>query len=138
MKKTTVSMFLMMFLATATLVTAASMSPIVSNVTSSGVIATPGLKTSVNNIDWGTLFVGSTVSQQVTITNNGTVPLTLSMTVDTWNPIQASSYITISWDQTGVTLQPGDSVTATFTITIAANVTGFTTFSNIIHITGIE
>ena len=68
MKKTTVTMFLMMFLATATLVTAASISPIVSNVTSSGVIATPGLKTSVNNIVWGTLYVGSSVSQQMTIT----------------------------------------------------------------------
>lgn len=131
-------MFLMMFLATATLVTAASISPIVSNVTSSGVIATPGLTTSANNIEWGTLYVGSPVSQQMTITNNGTVPLTISMTVDTWNPIQASSYITISWNQTGTTIQPGLSVTATFTITVLENETGLTTFSNIIHITGIE
>ena len=70
------------------------------------------------------------------VKNTGTVSVTLNMTVSGWSPASASSYITLTWNQEQTMLAVGQVVTAVLTLTVSSSITGVTTFSNDITITG--
>jgi hypothetical protein len=115
------------------------------NVSSSGTIATtPNLAvysdsactTSMTSISWGSISAGGTATQTVYVKNTGTGTMTLSLGASNWSPSGASSYITTSWNKDGTQLSAGQSVAATITLTVSSNITGITTFSNTIVITG--
>jgi len=116
------------------------------NVTSSGTItASPnigvyfdsGCTTNMTTLNWGSITAGASVNQIAYVKNIGTGTLTLSpLTVTNWNPSGAATYITISWNQTGTQLTAGQSTTAMLTLTVSSSVTGITTFSNTIVVTG--
>src|SRR3989337_1758929 len=82
------------------------------------------------NIDWGMLDAGSSVTRSVYVKNTGNVAVTLSLAVSSWSPSSAGSYLAVAWDRQGAVLSAGQVVQATFTLTVSANVTGFTDFSN--------
>lgn len=109
---------------------------------SSGRIIAIGLKVTtvdsnqdLTNIDWGDLTAGATATYQICVINNGTVPITLSMSAGDFIPLIAQQYINITWNYTsGTILQPGTSQTVTITINVNQYVTGVNTFTNTIYI----
>ncbi len=92
----------------------------------------------VTNIDWGILDPGSSVTRTVYVKNIGNVAETLSMTVSSWSPSIAGSYLAVAWDRQGAILSAGQVVQATFTLTVSANVTGVTDFSNVLVVSGMH
>jgi hypothetical protein len=92
----------------------------------------------VTSISWGNIAAGSGTTQTVYVKNTGTGSITLSMSVSSWNPTVASTYITISWNQDGTQLTVGQSVTAALTLSVSASATGFTSFSNTLTISGTQ
>jgi uncharacterized repeat protein (TIGR01451 family) len=115
------------------------------NVSSSGTITTsPNIgvysdsacTTNMTSINWGSVAAGGTATQTVYVKNTGTVSMTLSLAVSNWIPSGASTYITISWNQQGTQLSAGQSVAATITLTVSSSITGITSFSNTIAISG--
>jgi hypothetical protein len=78
---------------------------------------------------------GATATRQISVINNGTIPITLSMSSGDWVPLIAQQYLTITWNYaSGTVLQPGTSQTVTITINVNQYVTGVNTFTNTIYI----
>jgi len=86
----------------------------------------------VENIDWGFAEPGDTVSKTI----SGNAPLTLGLSYSDWIPAEAGDFITLSWDQEGTTINPGDIQQAALTLTISDDITGVTDFSFNIVIEG--
>jgi len=84
----------------------------------------------------GSLQAGGSTTQTIYVKNTGTGTLTLELSPTNWTPVQASTYITISWDKQGTQLSAGQSTQATVTITVSSSITGITNFSNTISISG--
>jgi hypothetical protein len=117
---------------------------IASSGTVTSISATPGLGVYSNSagttvasaIDWGTISPGGSVTRTVYVKNTGTTTFTLGMSTSNWSPSAANGPITISWDQAGTTLAPGQIATATLTLRVSSTISGVTTFSNSIIISG--
>jgi hypothetical protein len=92
----------------------------------------------VTALDVGNVNPGSTVSRTIYIKNTGNIPLTLTMAASGWSPTGANTYLTLSWNREDDVLDASDSVSATFTLTVASDTGSLTTFSCSITITGTE
>jgi hypothetical protein len=92
----------------------------------------------VSLIEWQSLDPGGTKNFTVYIRNTGSVVVVLSMTKSNWNPASASSYISLSWNREGYMLSPAASVQAVLTLSVSSTVSGVTSFSFDIIITGTE
>lgn len=88
------------------------------------------------SINWGTLSPGATVTKTVYIKNTGNAQITLSMTTNNWSPTNANGPITIFWDKEGSTLAAGQSTVAVITLRVSSSISGITSFSCNIVITG--
>ena len=86
----------------------------------------------------GSVAPGSSVTQTIYIKNSGTVPVTLTMAVSGWNPSNAGSYLTLSWNRQNYVLSSGGVVDVTLTLTAGANVGSLTSFSCNVTITGTQ
>ncbi len=80
-------------------------------------------------VSLGIVDPGTTVTQIIYINNNGTVPVTLSMSTSKWNPMDASSYLNLSWNRENYVLAAGQTIQATLTLTAALNTGSLKTFS---------
>jgi len=103
-----------------------------------GVYSDSACKTALTAISWGTVNPGDVKNYTVYVKNEGTVSVTLSMTVSNWNPPSASSYITLTWNQEKSTLTAGQVVPAVLTLSVSSSVSGVTSFSFDITITGTQ
>jgi hypothetical protein len=90
------------------------------------------------SISWGSLYPGNSTTRTVYVKNIGTVPITLSMTPVNWDPTDASTYLTLTWNQQGTVLGVGDSVTATLTLTADADTGDLQDFDVNIVVSGAE
>jgi len=90
----------------------------------------------VVSINWGTLEPGSIETVDVYIRNEGNSASTLSMYTENWTPTEASTYMTLDWDYSGQSLNPGEVVAVTFTLTVSSSIQGITSFSFDIVIVG--
>ncbi|MEM3480033.1 MAG: hypothetical protein QW702_00470 [Candidatus Bathyarchaeia archaeon] len=71
--------------------------------------------------------------------NTGNVPITLSLSTENWNPSNAGSYMTLTWDYTSETkIQSNSALKVTLTLTVSSSIQGITNFSFNIVITGTE
>ncbi|MEM1590279.1 MAG: hypothetical protein QW175_07665, partial [Candidatus Bathyarchaeia archaeon] len=91
----------------------------------------------VTYIDWGDLTPNSETDYHAFVVNNGSVPVTLTLTTENWNPLEASNYISLTWDYLGDKINPGQAHPIIFTITVSGN-PSFTSFSFVIVITATE
>ena len=103
-----------------------------------GVYWDSGCSQEVSLIEWGSLDPGETSSVTVYVRNEGNVAVVLNMTTENWAPTLASSYITLDWDREGHVLSPGESVQTVLTLSVSSSITGITSFSFDIVITGTE
>jgi hypothetical protein len=83
----------------------------------------------LTSIDWGNVYVGSSVSRIIYVKNTGTTPITLSMTTSAWNPSNANGQLTLNWDKEGISLIPGESAAATLTLSVSPTVHDVASFT---------
>ena len=103
-----------------------------------GVYSNSACTNPITSIDWGTIQPGANTSQTIYIENTGDTQMAPSITIDGWTPSNAGSYITITWPTLPAEIQPGASnaVAVKLTLTVSSSITGISSFSNSITITG--
>jgi hypothetical protein len=102
-----------------------------------GVYSNAGCTTPLTTINWGTITPGAIINQTIYIKNTGSgLSLALSMGTTSWTPASADGPITLTWNQGGTRLNPGQSVAATLTLTVSSSIADVTNFSVQINITG--
>lgn len=87
-------------------------------------------------IDWDLVEPGATENVTVYIRNEGSAPITLSLETENWNPSNASSYISLSWDYAGQTIDVDAVLEVTLSLSVSDTIDGITSFSFDIVITG--
>jgi hypothetical protein len=92
----------------------------------------------VSNIAWGTLSPGANATQTVYVKNEGSASVTLNMTTTSWNPSNASSYMTLTWNRENYVLTASSIVSAVLTLNVSSSITGITTFNFNTTITGTQ
>ena len=88
-----------------------------------------GLTNKVTTINWGLLAPGSQKTYTTYVSNEGILPLTLSMSTSNWSPPSASNYLTLTWNCEGQTVNAGEAVQVTFTLTVSEGITGIENFN---------
>ena len=83
----------------------------------------------VNALDWGYLAPGSSKSFTVYISNQGALPLTLSISTSNWTPSTASNYMTFTWSYNGQKIEAGTTVPVTLTLAVSGNISGISNFN---------
>ena len=83
----------------------------------------------VSWLDWGTVGPGSIKNISIYLRNEGNYAVRLSMFADNWYPSDASSYMALSWDYAGQTVDPQDVVQTTLALSTSSGVEGITDFS---------
>ena len=90
----------------------------------------------VTEIDWGMPAPGDVVNNVVYIKNGGTSLVTLSMLSSGWDPAGAGSFLSLTWDREGATVDAGGVVQASLSLDVSGAITGITDFSFDIVIEG--
>jgi hypothetical protein len=88
------------------------------------------------SINWTSVVPGSKNNVTVFIRNEGSSPITLSLQTSNWNPSTASTYMGLTWNYGNQVMNPGAVVQVKFTLSVSASITGITSFSFDITITG--
>ncbi len=101
-----------------------------------GVYSDYGCTQTLTSINWGTIAPGNSATQTIYVKNTGNTQITLSMTKNTWIPAEADGPITVTWNKESTTLSAGASTTATLTLSVSSGISGITTFSVNIVVTG--
>jgi hypothetical protein len=113
-------------------------------VSSSGVISTANLgiysdsacTQRITTLNWGNIAPSSSVTRTVYIKNSGNTPLTLRMATTSWSPTNANGPITLTWNRENMVLAGNQVTTATITLNTQSSVSGITTFSMNIVVSG--
>jgi hypothetical protein len=93
----------------------------------------------LTSINWGSPTPGTNVTKTIYIKNTGSgVSLVLSMMPTNWIPTNAKQSITLTWDQEGTKLLPGQSTAAVLTLVVSPTVVDITNFSVSISILGTQ
>ena len=90
----------------------------------------------VSSIDWGMLEPGSSKNVACYVRNEGNSASTLFRYTSNWDPSNASDYMSLSWDYGGQSIDLGEVVQVTFTLSVSANIEGITSFSFDITLVG--
>src|SRR4030066_365912 len=101
-----------------------------------GVYSDAGCTQNLTSIDWGNVYPGGSVPRTIYVKNTGNVPMTLSMTATGWNPAGAAGHINVTWDKENAVLNSGQSSSATLTLSVSQSISGVTSFSMSIVISG--
>ncbi len=97
-----------------------------------------GCESALSSIDWGFVEPGSSNEAVMYIRNEGSVSITLNMSVDDWEPDLASDHLTVSWDREGTELGVGSVARAIITLVVDTAVSNVTNFSFDVTVTGFE
>lgn len=102
-----------------------------------GVYSDSACTVPLSSITWGSLSAGGSATKTVYVKNTGSgASLTLGMSTSNWNPANANSYITVTWNPVSSTIAPGASTTAVITLNVSPSVVDITNFSVQITISG--
>ncbi|MCJ7608782.1 hypothetical protein MUP00_03825, partial [Candidatus Bathyarchaeota archaeon] len=103
-----------------------------------GVYTTSGCTANLTSIAWGPVRAGSSYTKIAYIRNNGNTNSTLSTATLNWNPEALSSILQVTWNYGGGKLIPGQVLAVTWTLTVPSGVSGYTSFSFDLSVTGTE
>ena len=90
----------------------------------------------VLEIDWGIVEPDESKNFSAYIKNESNVPINLTMWTENWDPVNASSFITFSWDYSASEIHVDASIPAIFVLNVDPATVGIDTFSFIIVIVG--
>jgi hypothetical protein len=103
-----------------------------------GVYADSAGTTPLTRVEWGLLYPGDVIAQELYIRNAGNQATTLQLETANWSPSQASAYLTLSWDYGNELVQPDETIRVTLSLTLASDVQDIQDFSFDIVLTMIE
>jgi len=86
--------------------------------------------------NWSLLEPGSSTLKTMYVKNEGNTPMTLNMTTNTWVPSNAPTYVTVTWNRESAVVNAGSNVQANVTLAVSPSITGITSFSFTMVITG--
>ena len=101
-----------------------------------GVYQDPALTVPLTEIDWGILEPGEQKNHTAYIKNESNVLVTLVLTTENWSPLNASSFVALTWDYDGQLLEVDGFVDVTFTLAVDPVISGIDAFSFDIVIVG--
>jgi hypothetical protein len=104
--------------------------------TNIGVFSDQACTQPISSLDWGVPAPGSNVNRIIYLKNTGNVDVTLSMDVSDWNPVGASNYLTISWDQENTVITSNEVIETTISLSVDSGISAITDFSCQITIEG--
>lgn len=90
----------------------------------------------LSQIDWGSLEPNAVINKIVYVKNTGNTQMTLHLSSSNWNPVEASNYITLSWNKENTSVAPGSIVTASLKLAISSSISEISTFNFNIVIQG--
>jgi len=88
------------------------------------------------NIYWGILTPSEVKNVDLFIKNNKNTTMTMTMSTDKWNPLNATNYFSLTWNYTSKQITPYSIIPVKLTLNVSENVTGINDFSFNIIITG--
>jgi hypothetical protein len=91
---------------------------------------------STNSIAWGAVMPGQNATKTVYIRNEGTTAVELHLTTANLTPTSAEGLITVTWNKEGTTLAVGANTSATLTLSVSSSISGITSYSVDVVITG--
>jgi hypothetical protein len=103
-----------------------------------GVFSDSGFTNPVTSINWGMMNPGTAATYAICVRNNGTVPVTLTMTTGNWNPPAASGNFTVTWDKQNAQLAASSYTQAVLTLNVSASAIGIASVTFDITITGTQ
>jgi len=83
----------------------------------------------ISAIDWGSIDVGGSSVVTLWVKSNSTIPITLSMSTDSWQPSLAGQYLTLTWNYNGAQLLPGQSMPIDLTLQVSPDIHDVADFS---------
>jgi len=92
--------------------------------------------TLVREIDWGILRPSDVAAKTLYLKNTGNTAVTLSMATENWNPPEAGGFISVTWDAEGSTLAVNSTKAVKITLTVASGISGISSFSHDMIISG--
>ena len=90
----------------------------------------------VTHLDWGVVEPGGSGNKVCFVRNEANVPIELSLFTENWSPLNASDYLSLTWNYDGAFLEVDEAVQVTFTLAVSSEVFGFTDFSFDIIVVG--
>ncbi len=96
----------------------------------------PECTSAVTEIDWGVLEPSDIATKLIYVRNTGNAAVVLSLTTENWAPTNAGTYIAVTWDAEGATLDVGTTLAARITLSVSAEISGISDFSVDIVIAG--
>jgi len=90
----------------------------------------------ITDIDWGVLDPGESTSKTIYVKNTGSTAMMLNMTYSGWNPVEAGTYLSLTWDREGATVVVDEVVGAVLTLHVLDTIAGITSYSFDITIAG--
>ena len=90
----------------------------------------------VSSLSWGLIEPNCNQYLTAYVKNEGNSPTTISLHSSNWNPLNAESYVSITWNYDGEILDPEESIRVTFILTVSPNVEEISTFNFDVIIVG--
>jgi hypothetical protein len=103
-----------------------------------GCYSNPGCTTTLTSVDFGTITPGSQSTATVYIKNTGNIAENLTMSTNSWSPVNANTYLTLTWSPASTTLAAGASTSATLTLAASSGAGALSTFSVNVVFTGTQ
>jgi hypothetical protein len=100
-----------------------------------GIYSDSACTTQTSSINWGALDPGSSKTTVIYVRNEGNAVVTLTKTVQNWNPTNAQSYMTLNWNYANQTLSVNQVLQVNLTLVVSSTVSGITSFSFDVTIT---
>ena len=88
-----------------------------------------GCTNATTSIDWGMLSPGTVANVSFYVRNEGNLAVRLGLTSQNWSPVNASSYMRLSWNREAQTLVVGNVTWATLSLNVSASISGISSFS---------
>jgi len=92
----------------------------------------------VSEILWGTLEPGESANSTFYIVNTGNTALTLHLRTASWSPPEAETFISLTWDSEGSSLEAGAERLVNLTLTISAIIGDVDSFTFDIILEGVS
>ena len=89
-----------------------------------------------SSLDFGQLEPESSKNFTLFLRNEGNSALTLNMTMENWNPSNAANYLTLTWNREGQQVNPDEVIGFVIALSVSEDITGISTFSLDIIISG--
>lgn len=90
----------------------------------------------VDSVDWGSPEPGESICRTVYIKNPGNAKMILDLSSSSWSPAAAESYLSITWERQGATIDVDEVMQATLNLAVSDLITGVADFSFNIVIEG--